>query len=571
MQVTDQTFFAEVIPTNPRNPLQAGAHAHNRRDTRRSDEEGSAMSFSHLLGEQQKRPEPGTGSRGKTEAKDETSPKAAADTIEGNNGVETRRNAPATSVAGVQKPSMSATDDGNQPAVVDMAENSVSLSATSTGAPGAAVDGVTVATSALGIQVSAAAIAVSAKQVATQLTDGSQAQATPQATTAPDPGSVGQPTVAPAGGSGMPTAAGSIALAATNLADTTTDSAAPQAVAQPSAGQGTPTPAPAVVPGTVAQGQAAYAQPPVVSEAQLVAESLKQGRNAKSPAPASAGSGSQAEAEGLQKVLSGLKQAALTDANPGHQQATADKKSAMAAELETKPATVTAGDTSSSQETITDPDVSKQAAAAPAKVKTQPTDAQTPAETVAALTAESAAEGKSVNSEKVSTGADTPAATTRRIHGQVVTHLNRHLGQVVGHEKVTIKLNPESLGQIELNFEGREDRLSVVITATTSEANAALHENLKDLTERIVDRSSRFSHVEVRVELRDGAATRPDGKPDQKQEGRQDQRRQQDEQRGQNDQREQNEHGGQQARRARQAWESAMSWDLTGENPTEEG
>jgi flagellar hook-length control protein FliK len=159
----------------------------------------------------------------------------------------------------------------------------------------------------------------------------------------------------------------------------------------------------------------------------------------------------------------------------------------------------------------------------------------------------------------------TDPVLARNIRQQVVRQFSSQLANVAGQEKITIKLNPESLGQIELNFEARDDNLKVVITANTHEAEGAMRESLKELTDRIVERSSRFSHVDVRVEVREGNDTRHDSKQDQKQDGKQDQKRDQG--------RQENNQGGQghQGQQAQKAWESAMSWHLAEQAGSEEG
>jgi flagellar hook-length control protein FliK len=159
------------------------------------------------------------------------------------------------------------------------------------------------------------------------------------------------------------------------------------------------------------------------------------------------------------------------------------------------------------------------------------------------------------------------ASTARQVQQQVARQVTSRIADVSGQQKVTLRLNPESLGQVELNFEAKEDRLTVVISASNAEAENALRENLKDLTDRIVERSSRFSHVDIRVDVKDSGDARQDSKQDNKQEGRQEQRREQGRQDRSPDHDPHNPH----AEHPQRAWENAMSWQLADAAASEEG
>jgi flagellar hook-length control protein FliK len=101
-------------------------------------------------------------------------------------------------------------------------------------------------------------------------------------------------------------------------------------------------------------------------------------------------------------------------------------------------------------------------------------------------------------------GAD--AAST--IRSQVAEQVARGLASSRGEDKLTIRLNPESLGQVDVDFSSTGDRLTVVMRASTPEAELALRAGAKELTDGILERAARYQHVEVRVELRDGPAGR---------------------------------------------------------------
>jgi hypothetical protein len=99
-----------------------------------------------------------------------------------------------------------------------------------------------------------------------------------------------------------------------------------------------------------------------------------------------------------------------------------------------------------------------------------------------------------------------------------------------GVQNLTLKLDPGHLGRVEVQLRARGDHLAVRITATSNESEAALRENIKDLSEAIQDKTGRFQQVDVKVDLR--AQDRADRNADHSQDQRKDSDR-----RGQEDQR----------------------------------
>ena len=106
----------------------------------------------------------------------------------------------------------------------------------------------------------------------------------------------------------------------------------------------------------------------------------------------------------------------------------------------------------------------------------------------------------------------------KEIRGQVLSRVVEHLQEEIGKEKLTIRLNPEKLGQVEVFFEAQGDKLNITMSGSGKEAEQAIQEGTKELAENISDRSQRWNLVEIRVENRSQDQQS-------KQESRQDERR----------------------------------------------
>lgn len=79
-----------------------------------------------------------------------------------------------------------------------------------------------------------------------------------------------------------------------------------------------------------------------------------------------------------------------------------------------------------------------------------------------------------------------------------------------GVQTLTMNLEPDHLGRVEVRLQARGDQLSVRLVAASPEAESAMRENLKDLTEAIQTRTGRYQQVEVRVELKESQEQDPD-------------------------------------------------------------
>jgi len=152
----------------------------------------------------------------------------------------------------------------------------------------------------------------------------------------------------------------------------------------------------------------------------------------------------------------------------------------------------------------------------------------------------------------------------RQVRAQVISQVGFRVPNVTGQERLTVNLNPESLGQVEVTFEPKGDRLLVSIVASNAAAAVALQDDVQDLTDRIAERSGRFNQVEIKIEVKDGADARSDNKENDKNEERQGQKRDhQEKDKGQKGQ-----PGFVQAEslQTRQAWQNALDWQLNDES-----
>jgi flagellar hook-length control protein FliK len=91
-----------------------------------------------------------------------------------------------------------------------------------------------------------------------------------------------------------------------------------------------------------------------------------------------------------------------------------------------------------------------------------------------------------------------PLALKTRFASEIATHYT----QRGGLQTLTVKLNPEHLGRLDIQLQARDSHLEVRFLAANREAEAALRENVKELTDTIQKQSGRFQQVEVRVEVK---------------------------------------------------------------------
>jgi flagellar hook-length control protein FliK len=107
-----------------------------------------------------------------------------------------------------------------------------------------------------------------------------------------------------------------------------------------------------------------------------------------------------------------------------------------------------------------------------------------------------------------------PVELKTRLAADIAAHFTNRGGR----QTLTIKLDPEHLGKLDIQLQAKEGHLSVRLLAANPESETALKENLRELAESIQKQSGRFQQVEVRVELKpngESADRSRDEKPDQ--------------------------------------------------------
>ncbi len=91
-----------------------------------------------------------------------------------------------------------------------------------------------------------------------------------------------------------------------------------------------------------------------------------------------------------------------------------------------------------------------------------------------------------------------PADARARLAGQIAANFTNRNGM----QTLTLQLEPEHLGKVEVRLVARGNQLSIRLLAENREAETALRHNLKELTDGIQERTGKYQQVEVRVELK---------------------------------------------------------------------
>jgi len=155
------------------------------------------------------------------------------------------------------------------------------------------------------------------------------------------------------------------------------------------------------------------------------------------------------------------------------------------------------------------------------------------------LTSPSAADALSVGSDA------RPPVDPERVQAQVVKQmLGRLEGAGSGEQKLTLQLDPEHLGKVEVRLVATGNRLEVTFTAETAEAQQALREGSQELARNLSLQTGRWQHIEVRITEPEGAALTSDDPEDQDDQDDQDDQNSQNNQNNQNGRQEERpEHG----------------------------
>ena len=103
------------------------------------------------------------------------------------------------------------------------------------------------------------------------------------------------------------------------------------------------------------------------------------------------------------------------------------------------------------------------------------------------------------DANQTATPSHTPVDPSR-IQAQVARALAAQGAFTGGDETVSLKLNPEHLGRVDVKLVANGNRLEVVFTAETAEAEMALREGARDLARTLgVRADGRWQHVDVKV------------------------------------------------------------------------
>jgi flagellar hook-length control protein FliK len=116
-----------------------------------------------------------------------------------------------------------------------------------------------------------------------------------------------------------------------------------------------------------------------------------------------------------------------------------------------------------------------------------------------------------VNTERAAT-----PSQAQDIRQQVVRQLSTSLDGKIGQEKVVLHLNPEKLGQVEIQFVAKGNDLNIVISAQSGEAEKAIKEGIRELASGISDKSTRWQQVDIKVENRGQDADKNDTRNDER-------------------------------------------------------
>jgi len=122
--------------------------------------------------------------------------------------------------------------------------------------------------------------------------------------------------------------------------------------------------------------------------------------------------------------------------------------------------------------------------------------------------------GETTSGEIHVTGGDGQAhAEPGQIRGQVLTQILNQITRpdstTTGQERITLQLDPPSLGKVEVQLVTQGDKLIITFHAASPEVAAALREGADDLVEAIVAKGHRWSSVEVR-QVRENAEGQDD-------------------------------------------------------------
>jgi flagellar hook-length control protein FliK len=107
-------------------------------------------------------------------------------------------------------------------------------------------------------------------------------------------------------------------------------------------------------------------------------------------------------------------------------------------------------------------------------------------------------------------GLTAASGLTAEMLAQISAEIVTGYSEKNGTQNLTLNLKPAHLGRLEIQLIARGDQLSVRLTAANPAAEAALKDNLQELTEALQVRAGRHQHLDVRVVLKEDLEPEPD-------------------------------------------------------------
>jgi flagellar hook-length control protein FliK len=97
-----------------------------------------------------------------------------------------------------------------------------------------------------------------------------------------------------------------------------------------------------------------------------------------------------------------------------------------------------------------------------------------------------------------------PGGLPMELRSRLAAGIAAHYTNRNGLQTLTMKLNPEHLGQVDVQMQAKENHLSVRLQVSSRESETALRENIKELADAIQKQTGKFQTVDVRIDLKQG-------------------------------------------------------------------
>lgn len=100
------------------------------------------------------------------------------------------------------------------------------------------------------------------------------------------------------------------------------------------------------------------------------------------------------------------------------------------------------------------------------------------------------------------TGAAAPTVTTVGLSSHLAGKIAARYSDQGGVQTLTLRLDPAHLGKVDVTMVAKGDHLTIRLEAGNPEAETALRDNLKDLSDAIGAKTGRFNLIEVKVQVK---------------------------------------------------------------------